>query len=57
MAKGHGIPADCELKGRSIYDIAPTILEWAGVVAPSHFEGRPLTHVTVAMSARAVHHV
>jgi predicted AlkP superfamily phosphohydrolase/phosphomutase len=42
LAAGPGIPAGRELKGASIYDITPTILEAAGVDRPSGLDGRPL---------------
>jgi predicted AlkP superfamily phosphohydrolase/phosphomutase len=42
IARGPGIPAGTELFGHSIYDIAPTVLEAAGVAAPPDFDGRPI---------------
>ncbi len=42
LAAGPGIPANLELAGRSIYDIAPTVLQTAGVPIPAHLDGRPL---------------
>lgn len=42
LAVGPGIPAGVELEGASIYDIAPTVLEGAGVAVPDHFDGRPI---------------
>jgi arylsulfatase A-like enzyme len=36
------VPAGIELTGHSIYDIAPTVLELAGVQAPEDLDGRPL---------------
>ena len=42
IATGPGIPAGIELFGHSIYDIVPTVLDAAGVVAPADLDGRPL---------------
>jgi predicted AlkP superfamily phosphohydrolase/phosphomutase len=39
---GQGVPAGVELRGRSIYDIAPTVLDAAGVPIPPDLDGRPL---------------
>jgi arylsulfatase A-like enzyme len=40
--RGPGVAAGLVLEGHSIYDIAATILDWAGVEIPAHFDGRPL---------------
>lgn len=42
LASGPGIAANTELTGHSIFDIAPTILESAGVSLPSDLDGRVL---------------
>jgi predicted AlkP superfamily phosphohydrolase/phosphomutase len=42
LAKGPGIPAGGVLQGASIYDIAPTVLQAAGVESSVRFDGRPL---------------
>jgi predicted AlkP superfamily phosphohydrolase/phosphomutase len=42
IATGPGIPAGIELFGHSIYDIVPTVLDAAGLVAPADLDGRPL---------------
>jgi predicted AlkP superfamily phosphohydrolase/phosphomutase len=42
LLAGPGIDANVELRGRSTYDIAPTILENAGIAVPAHMEGKPL---------------
>jgi predicted AlkP superfamily phosphohydrolase/phosphomutase len=39
---GSGVPAGARLRGASTYDIAPTVLEAAGVPAPHDLDGRPL---------------
>lgn len=39
---GPGVTAGAELAGCSIYDIAPTVLEAAGVPLPADLDGRPL---------------
>jgi predicted AlkP superfamily phosphohydrolase/phosphomutase len=56
LAKGPGIPADCEVTGHSIYDIAPTILDWAGVEPSSDMDGKPIIHVSVPAYARTGRH-
>ncbi len=42
IATGPGVPAGAELAGHSIYDIAPTVLDAAGVAAQPDLDGRPL---------------
>ena len=42
---GQGVPAGVELTGRSIYDIAPTVLDAAGVPIPPDLDGRPLRRI------------
>jgi predicted AlkP superfamily phosphohydrolase/phosphomutase len=42
LMRGPGVAAGLVLEGHSIYDIAATILDWAGVEIPAHFDGRPL---------------
>ena len=42
LAVGPGVPAGAVVEGRSIYDIAPTVLEYAGVPIPADLDGRPL---------------
>jgi predicted AlkP superfamily phosphohydrolase/phosphomutase len=51
IAAGPGIPAGAELEGCSIYDIAPTILQAAGVPVPETMDGRPLTALCRQLSA------
>jgi predicted AlkP superfamily phosphohydrolase/phosphomutase len=46
---GPGVPAGIELTGHSIYDIAPTVLDAAGVPIPPELDGRPLVHQCVAV--------
>jgi len=45
LAVGPGIPAGVELPGGSTLDIAPTVLQIAGVTPPDHFDGTPLGFV------------
>lgn len=46
---GPDVPANMELSGYSIYDIAPTVLEAAGIVPPDDLDGRALqVHETLA---------
>lgn len=47
VVAGPGIPAGRELKGASVYDIMPTILEAAAVDRPSGLDGRPLPMPTM----------
>jgi predicted AlkP superfamily phosphohydrolase/phosphomutase len=42
LAVGPGVPAGLEIKGRSTLDIAPTVLEAAGVPVRDFIEGEPL---------------
>jgi len=42
LAIGPGVPAGAELKGHCTLDIAPTVLESAGVAVPDHMDGSPL---------------
>jgi predicted AlkP superfamily phosphohydrolase/phosphomutase len=42
LAMGPGVPAGAEATASSIYQIAPTVLDRAGVPIPSDFEGVPL---------------
>jgi predicted AlkP superfamily phosphohydrolase/phosphomutase len=43
LAAGPGVPAGAALTGGSTLDIAPTVLELAGVPPPAHFDGKPLS--------------
>jgi predicted AlkP superfamily phosphohydrolase/phosphomutase len=51
LAKGPGIPAGCDLTGKSIYDIAPTVLQWAGVAIPGDLDGAPIVHLPASTQA------
>lgn len=42
LMHGLGVPAGRVVYGHSIYDIAPTVLQLAGVPIPSHMDGKPL---------------
>ena len=42
LATGPGVPAGVELEGCSTYDIAPTVLEGAGVPPPQHLDGQAI---------------
>ncbi len=42
LAAGPGIPANVEITGASIYDIAPTVLAAAGVPIPAEMDGAAL---------------
>lgn len=48
LVAGPGIPAGQELRGHSIYDIAPTILETAAVDLPPGLDGRLLPISTMS---------
>lgn len=43
LMHGRGIPAGRVVHGHSIYDIAPTVLNLAGVQIPDHMDGSPIT--------------
>lgn len=47
---GAGVPAGRELHGASTYDIAPTVLEAAGVPIPADLDGNPLRLSTTVMA-------
>jgi predicted AlkP superfamily phosphohydrolase/phosphomutase len=47
LAVGRGIAANTELAGRSIYDIAATVLDCAGVPIPAHVDGKPFPSTQV----------
>ncbi|HKC62977.1 MAG TPA: alkaline phosphatase family protein [Pyrinomonadaceae bacterium] len=51
LVKGAGVPAGVELANHSIYDIAATVLEVAGVAAPSDLDGQPLPVLSLAVTA------
>ena len=42
LMHGLGVPAGRAFDGHSIYDIAPTVLQLAGVPIPSHMDGKPI---------------
>jgi predicted AlkP superfamily phosphohydrolase/phosphomutase len=46
VAAGPGIPAGVEAAGLSTYDIAPTVLEAAGVAVPAILDGKPIPALT-----------
>ncbi|MFG0317510.1 MAG: alkaline phosphatase family protein [Planctomycetota bacterium JB042] len=50
IVAGPHVPAGRALEGRSIYDIAPTILATAGVDVPAEMEGEPLPVLGGAVS-------
>ena len=52
LMQGPGVPAGAVLEGHSIYDIAATILEGAGVEIPAHFDGRPFQLKSLANTER-----
>lgn len=51
LATGPGVPAGVELSGHSIYDVAPTVLEAAGVPLPPDLDGKPLPLRRLAVPA------
>jgi predicted AlkP superfamily phosphohydrolase/phosphomutase len=51
LATGPGVPAGAELRGHSIYDIAPTVLSAAGVPLPPDLDGTPLPLAPVRVPA------
>lgn len=42
LMHGLGVPAGRAVFGHSIYDIAPTVLQLAGIPIPRHMDGKPL---------------
>lgn len=42
LMHGLGVPAGRAVYGHSIYDIAPTVLQLAGIPIPRHMDGKPL---------------
>jgi predicted AlkP superfamily phosphohydrolase/phosphomutase len=42
LGVGPGLPRGEAIEGASVYDIAPTVLEYAGVAIPPDLDGRPL---------------
>ena len=42
LMHGPGVPAGRAVYGHSIYDIAPTVLQLAGIPIPRHMDGTPL---------------
>jgi predicted AlkP superfamily phosphohydrolase/phosphomutase len=52
LMRGPGVAAGLVLEGHSIYDIAATILDWAGVDAPAHFDGLPFVLKSLANTER-----
>ena len=50
LVTGPGVPAGAELRGHSIYDIAPTVLSAAGVPLPPDLDGAPLPLAPVRVS-------
>ena len=48
LVTGPGVPACAKWEGRSIYDIAPTVMNAAGVPIPPDLDGRPLPIPSVA---------
>ncbi len=51
LARGPGVSPGVELKGGSIFDIAPTVLHNAGVPTPEDMDGQPLPIRTPAVAA------
>jgi len=48
LSAGPGIPQGAKLTGASTYDIAPTVLETAGVAIPEYLDGHPLRQKVLA---------
>jgi predicted AlkP superfamily phosphohydrolase/phosphomutase len=42
IVRGPGIPAGEEIEGKTVYDIAPTVLHFAGVEIPEEIDGGPI---------------
>jgi predicted AlkP superfamily phosphohydrolase/phosphomutase len=53
IGRGQGFDAGQNLTGRSVYDIAPTVLELAGVEIPAEMDGKPLVAQATASVAGA----
>lgn len=53
IAAGAGVQAGSSPRIHSIYDIAPTVLEGAGLSVPAHMDGHPLP-IVAGPSARAL---
>ncbi len=57
IAMGQGVEADRELQDCSIYDVAPTVLQMAGIAIPAGIDGTPIpirnVLATVARPERA----
>jgi hypothetical protein len=51
IATGPGLEEGAELRGHSIYDVAPTVLEAAGVPVPPDLDGKPLPFRRLAVPA------
>lgn len=50
LLHGPDVPAGSVLSGCSVYDIAPTVLNYSGVRVPQDFDGFPITTVAGEMS-------
>ena len=50
---GPNVPAGASATGCSVYDLAPTVLDYSGVGIPSDFDGHPIT-IAVAGSRDSV---
>jgi len=42
---GHGVCPGSLMTGHSLYDIAPTILNYAGIEVPGDLDGKPVTMI------------